>query len=96
MNDQEYVGLFMNVLNDKQNRTILTGLINTNSSFYELPFFMFGESEIATLVRIHQLEELGLVSSEMILKNDAYYNIYTTTRLGKCIDKLIEKYKWVK
>ena len=82
MNDQEYVGLFMNVLNDKQNRTILTGLINTNSSFYELPFFMFGESEIATLVRIHQLEELGLVSSEMILKNDAYYDIsyYNSSR----------------
>jgi ferric iron reductase protein FhuF len=85
VNDQKHIDLFMRVLTDKLSRKVLAKLASPNTplSSNDLPLKTLEGSKIATLTRFHQLEEIGLVNSKMVFKNDGYYMVYHATPLGQ-------------
>jgi len=83
--EQKQLNQFIHVLTDKLSRMVLAKVASPNTPICssELPMKSLGGSKIATMVALHGLQELSLVNSKMVLREDGYHRVYHATALGR-------------
>ncbi len=83
--EQSQIHKFMNVLTDKLSRMVLAKVASPNTPICssELPMKVLPGTKIATMVSLHELQNLDLVESKMILREDGYHRVYHATTLGR-------------